>query len=161
MIFPFIRRKGNKTPTFKRKEVEKMSSQDIRISKQFCKFCTRVLKNAVNDIHRENAKLRQQEKSLNELTGDEIIRLSVCDKYFNDEHIFNVLDSEIVVMGNELAAAIKKLPQKKRDVILLSYFVGMSDKEIGNELGAIPQTICKRRTSSLRQLREYLKKEGY
>ncbi len=138
-----------------------MSSQDIRISKQFCKFCTRVLRNEARDIQRCNARLRQQEKSLNELTGDEIIKLSVCDNYFNDEHIFNVLDNEIVVMGNELAAAIKKLPQKKRDVILLSYFVGMNDTEIGKELGDMQQTIAKRRTSSLRQLREYLEKEGY
>ncbi len=138
-----------------------MSSQDIRISKQFCKFCTRVLRNEARDIQRSNARLRQQEKSLNELTGDEIIKLSVCDNYFNDEHIFNVLDNEIVVMGNELAAAIKKLPQKKRDVILLSYFVGMNDTEIGKELGDMQQTIAKRRTSSLRQLRDYLEKEGY
>lgn len=138
-----------------------MNSNDIRISKQFCKFCLRVLKNEAINIHRENAKQREREKSLNELTGDEIIKLSVCDEYFEDEHIFNVLDKEIVVMGNMLADAIRALPTKKRDVILLSYFVGMTDKEIGEHLGAIQQTIFKRRISSLKQLKELLEKEGF
>lgn len=46
-----------------------MSSEDIRISKQFCKFCIRTLKNEAVDFHRENAKLREREKSLNELAG--------------------------------------------------------------------------------------------
>ncbi len=138
-----------------------MNSKDMRISKQFCKFCVRVLKNAACDIQRENAKLRQQEKSLNELTGNEIIKLSACDKYFNDEHIFKVLDKEIVVMGNDLAEAIMKLPPYRRDVILLSYFVGLNDREIGEKLGAIQQTISKHRISSLRQLREIFEKEGY
>lgn len=77
-----------------------MTSQDIRISKQFCKFCLRVLKNEQISFYRKIAKQRKTEKSLNELTSDEIIRLSACDKYFNDEHIFNVLDKEIVVVGN-------------------------------------------------------------
>ena len=138
-----------------------MTSQDIRISKQFCKFCLRVLKNEATNIHRENAKQIEREKSLNELTNDEIIRLSACDKYFNDEHIFNVLDKEIVVVGNMLADAIRQLPQQKRDVILLSYFAGLTDKEIGDELGAIQQTIFKRRASSLKHLRDLLEKEGY
>ena len=86
---------------------------------------------------------------------------SQSDKYFEDEHIFNVLDKEIVVMGNVLAEAIRALPQQKRDVILLSYFVGMTDKEIGEHLGAIQQTIFKRRISSLKQLKELLEKEGF
>ena len=65
---------------------------------------------------------RKREKSLNELMNDEIIRLSVCDEYFAGEHIFNVLDKEIVVNDAVLADVISKLPQAKRDVILLSFF---------------------------------------
>ena len=113
------------------------------------------------NIYAEQARKAEKEKSLNELTGDEIIKLSVCDKYFNDEHIFKVLDKEIVVMGNALAAAIKQLPQNKRDVVLLSYFAGLTDKEIGEKTGTVQQTVSFRRISSLRQLREFLEKEGY
>ena len=81
-----------------------------------------------------------------------------CVYFFS---IAPVLDKEIVVVGNELAAAISKLPQYKRDVLLLSCFAGMTDKEIGKELGAIQQTISKRRLSSLLQLRKILDEEGF
>lgn len=133
-----------------------MTQNDIRISKQFCKFCVRVLKHEA-----EFARQRKREKSLDELTNDEIISLSAYDEYFADEHIFNVLDKEIVVNDAALADVISKLPQAKRDVILLSFFAGMTDKEIGRELGAIQQTISKRRLSSLLQLRKLLDEEGF
>lgn len=133
-----------------------MTQNDIRISKQFCKFCVRVLKHEA-----EFARQRKREKSLDELTNDEIISLSAYDEYFADEHIFKVLDKEIVVNDAVLADVISKLPQAKRDVILLSFFAGMTDKEIGRELGAIQQTISKRRLSSLLQLRKLLDEEGF
>ena len=133
-----------------------MTQNDIRISKQFCKFCVRVLKHEA-----EFARQRKREKSLDELTNDEIISPSAYDEYFADEHIFKVLDKEIVVNDAVLADVISKLPQAKRDVILLSFFAGMTDKEIGRELGAIQQTISKRRLSSLLQLRKLLDEEGF
>lgn len=138
-----------------------MTQNDIRISKQFCKFCVRVLKHEAVNIEAEFARQRKREKSLDELTNDEIISLSAYDEYFADEHIFKVLDKEIVVNDAVLADVISKLPQAKRDVILLSFFAGMTDKEIGRELGAIQKTISKRRLSSLLQIRKLLDEEGF
>ena len=46
------------------------------------------------------------------------------------EHIFDVHGKPVVVTGDLLAEAIAKLPEDKRDVILLSYFLGMTDREI-------------------------------
>ena len=136
------------------------SQNDKRISNQFGSFCTRALKNEARNIHSEYERRRAHEKSLQELSSDEITQLSAEDKYFADEHIFNVLDKEVVVIGNLLADALRQLPPAKRDVILLSYFVGMSDVEIGKKLSTIQQTIYKRRTSTLRELRKLLEKEG-
>ena len=99
-----------------------MTQNDIRISKKFCKFCVRVLKHEAVNIEAEFARQRKREKSLDELTNDEIISLSAYDEYFADEHIFKVLDKEIAVNDAALADVISKLPQAKRDVILLSFF---------------------------------------
>lgn len=139
-----------------------MSNQDNekRISNQFGGFCTRVLKNEARKIHNEYIKQRKQEVSFDELTPGQLIELSANDKYFCDEHIFNVLDKEIVVVGNILAEALKQLPDIKRDVILLSYFAGLSDTEIGKLLNTIQQTVSKRRISTLKLLRDYFAKEG-
>ena len=61
----------------------------------------------------------------------------------------------------ELADALAQLPEGKRDVILLSYFLGMTDREISEKLNIVHQTVSKRRRATLEELREYLVKEGF
>ena len=82
-------------------------------------------------------------------------------QYFMDEHIFEVQGLPVVATGNLLAEAIAQLPEDKRDVILLSYFLGMNDREISERLNVVRQTISKRRLTTLKELREYLMKEGF
>lgn len=136
------------------------NKNDKRISNQFGSFCSKVLKNEARSIHVEYAKQREHETSFANLSSKDLIQLSAEDKYFSDEHIFKVLDKEIVVVGNTLAEALTKLPPKKLDVILLSYFMNMTDAEIGAVMNVIQQTIFKRRTSTLKLLRDYFEKEG-
>ena len=49
----------------------------------------------------------------------------------------------------------------KRDVILLSYFLEMTDREISEKLNIVHQAVSKRRLVTLKELREYLMKEGF
>lgn len=132
-----------------------------RVQNQFGGFCTRVLKNEVARIHNEFAKQRDREKSLDELTLGELSQIATVDKPFNGEHVFEVLGRPVVVTGDLLAEAISRLPEDKRDVILLSYFLGMSDREISEHMNVVRQAISKRRAKSLKELREYLEKEGF
>lgn len=136
------------------------NEKDRRISNQFGCFCSRVLKNEAYNIYAEYERQKGREKFFGELTNNELLQLSSEDRYFSDEYIFNVLDKEIVVIGNFLAKALQQLPPHKRDVILLSYFAGMSDTEIGRQFNTIQQTISKRRKSTLKLLRDYFEKEG-
>lgn len=46
-------------------------------------------------------------------------------------------------------------------MILLSYFLGMTDREISDKLNIVHQTVSKRRLTTLKELREYLMKEGF
>ena len=96
-----------------------------------------------------------------ELSDKELSELAVYDNYFNSEHVFNVHGKEVVFNGDLLAEALEKLPADKRDVILLSYFLEMTDAEIGKELDTVRQNISKRRACILKLMREYLEKEGF
>ena len=136
-------------------------SYEQRIQNQFGSFCTKVLKNEAKYIQREYARRRDQEKSLEDLTASELEQTATEDKYFNDEHVFEVQGFPVVVTGNLLAEAIAQSPENKRDVILLSYFLGMSDREISERLHVVRQTISKRRLVTLKELRKYLMKEGF
>ena len=144
------------------KEGDKMNdSNDQRIQNQFGGFCTKVLKNEAKYIQRENARLRDRQKSINDLSASEEEQLAVTDKHFVDEHIFDVLGLPIVVTGDLLAGALARLSDDKRNAILLSYYLGMTDREISEQFNVVRQTITKRRNVALKELRKYLMKEGF
>ena len=136
-------------------------SYEQRIQNQFGAFCVKVLKNEARYIQRELASLQSQEKSLGELTASELEQTAVWDKHFMSEHVFEVLGLPVVVTGDLLADALAQLPEDKRDVILLSYFLEMTDREISEKLNIVHQTVSKRRLVTLKELREYLMKEGF
>ena len=104
--------------------------------------------NEARCVQRKYARRRDQEKPLGELTSSELEQTAAWDKYFMDEHVFEVQGLLVVVTGNLLAEAIVQLPEGKRDVILPSYFLGMSDREISERLNVVRQTISKRRLTT-------------
>ena len=109
-------------------------ANEQRIQNQFGGFCVRVLKNEANNIHREHARLRDREKSLNDLNATELEQMATTDKYFMGKHIFEMFGLPIVVTRDLLAEAIAYLPEDKRNVILLSYFLGLSDRKISKRM---------------------------
>lgn len=132
-----------------------------RIQNQFGGFCTKVLKREARCIQREYAKTRELEKSFGDLSELEICQLSACDDYFKDDHVFDVLGIPVVVTSDFLAQAISELSEDKRNIILLSYFLDMSDGEISRKMNVLRRTICKRRLKTLSEMHDYLTKEGY
>ena len=136
-------------------------SYEQRVQNQFGGFCTRVLKNEANRIHNEYARQRELEKSLDAVTPEELEQIAVMDQYFQDDHVFEVLGKQVVVTGDLLADAIAKLPDRKRDIILLTYFLGLTDREISKYLNIVHQTVSKNLIRILKELREILEKEGF
>ena len=137
------------------------SNYQQRIGRQFCSFCIKVLKNEARNIHKEYSRIKAHEKSLQNLTNKEIEQLSVEDEYLKNNHKFLVADEHVNISDDTLANALDKLPQDKRDIILLSYFLELSDSEIGRRKNTHRQTISYRRTTTLKELRNILEKEGF
>ena len=132
-----------------------------RVQNQFGGFCTKVLKNEARHIQREYARQREREMSIEDLTSVELEQTSHEDHYFNGEHIFEVDGFPVVVVGDTLAKAISQLPPINQEVILKSYFLGMTDREISEQIGVCRQSITKRRNGALKLLRRLLMEEGY
>ena len=141
--------------------MKKSRNYTERIQNQFGGFCVRVLKNEIRYIHREQSQAAVKEKSLDNLSEKELSELAVRDSYFHADHVFHVCGKDVVVIGDMLADALKQLSPEKRDIILLSYFLEMTDAEIGKELNTVRQNISKRRARILALMREYLEKEGF
>jgi len=132
-----------------------------RVQNQFGGFCTKVLKNEARHIQREYARQREQEKSIDDLTSVELEQTAHEDQYFNDEHCFTVDGLPVLVVGDTLTTAISQLSPINQEVILKSYFLGMTDREISEQIGVCRQSITKRRNGALKLLRRLLMEEGY
>ena len=86
-------------------------SEEKRIQNQFGGFCTRVLKNEANRIHNDYSRQREWEEPLDLMGPEELSQLAVEDRYFQDDHIFEVLGVPVVVTGDVLAEILAQLPE--------------------------------------------------
>lgn len=83
-------------------------------------------------------------------------QLSVCDDYFAEDRTFDVLGNIVQIASDELAEAIASLPAEKRNIILLSYFLEMTDMEIAELLNMVRSSVAYRRTATLKLLKELM-----
>ncbi len=132
------------------------SEQQSRIRKQFDSFCKALLKNEMIDYERERSYRLKHEISFSALTQEELGRLSIMDDYIAESEMFRVLDYDIEVKDELIGEALKYLPEKKRNVILLSFFLEMTDTEIAKHMNLVRSTIHHHRTSSLKALKKIM-----
>ena len=132
------------------------SEKQIRIRKQFDSFCKTILKNEMIDYERARSYRLKHEVSFSELTEGELEQLKTDDEYIAESEMFRVLDYDIEVKDELISEALKYLPEKKRNVILLSFFMDMSDTEIAKHMNLVRSTIHHHRVSSLQALKKIM-----
>ena len=132
------------------------SEKQIRIRKQFDSFCKTILKNEMIDYERARSYRLKHEVSFSELTEGELEQLKTDDEYIVGSEMFRVLDYDIEVKDELIGEALKYLPEKKRNVILLSFFMDMSDTEIAKHMNLVRSTIHHHRVSSLQALKKIM-----
>ena len=117
----------------------------------------RVVKGIVRNYHKELRRRREKEISFCELPEIIVEKLTVWDEYESDYTAFDVCNIEIRVLDDELADALKTLSEKNRNIILMYFFLGMSDTEIGEKLKIDRSTSFRIRKTSLDEIRKKLK----
>ena len=130
-----------------------MDSQQ-HIAYQFDSYCKKILKYHARDY---TAKQRRVEQERNHCEfSEELAELEVVDRYFEDTYHFCVLDYDISITGEALAEALKALPADRRDIILLSFYLDMPDREIAERMNLVRRTVAYRRDAALQKLRKIL-----
>ncbi|AVP66433.1 RNA polymerase subunit sigma-24 [Clostridium botulinum] len=117
-------------------------------------YCKRVLKHEAIDIQRHNQYLNTVQVSLSELTPEKENELCTFDEYSMDYQNFKVLEYAIAVRDELLAEALQELPEKRRDIVLLSYFLDHTDVEIADLLKIVRRTVNDQHNKALKELRE-------
>ena len=97
-----------------------------------------------------------REVTFSDLSESELAQLFTTDEYESDYFRFQVSGFDVLVKNELLAEALNALPERKRDIILLSYFLDMSDAEIGELLNVVRTTVFRHRKSALAKIKQYL-----
>lgn len=113
-----------------------MNSEQYRehIERTFNAFCKIVLYHAALGIYKKIRRKQQFEVSLDYLREFDFEPIATTDEYFVKYDMpttFTVRGETVIVESEQLAAALLRLPEKRREVLFLRYYLGYSDTEIG------------------------------
>lgn len=137
--------------------MEQSSSEKKQtIRHQFDSFCKMVLHGEKVNYEKEMDYRSRHEVSFSELTEEELSRLNSTDEYIEESEKFRVLDYDIEVKDELIGEALKYLPEKKRNVILMSFFLDMTDAEIAKHMNLVRSTIYHHRVTSLEALKKIM-----
>ena len=101
-------------------------------------FCKVVLHNAAMSTYRDFRRKQKWEVSLEYLMSETSFEEFTTDTYleqYDRPTIFVAKGQKIVVASKRLADALLKLNEQRRNVLLLYFFFGYSDAQIGKEYG--------------------------
>ncbi len=131
-----------------------MNCNKEKIEHEFDYFCKRVLKNEARDYYRKINRLNEVSISL--LSHAELEGLSVLPKVDIYCEKFEVDGIVVTVTDYDLVQCLKQLPDKQRNIILLYYFLEMTDDEIARKLETVRQTVQYRRHASLKLMKRII-----
>jgi len=145
---PFITRKG----------VRKMkpSSFQTTIENQFDYICKRAIEDERKNYFKHLSRISKHEVSFSNTDDYLVSQFSTIDNYSSDLQFFRLNDFNIGVESNLLSEALRNLKDKKRSIILLYYFMDMSDTEIAELLRLNRSTVYRHRTSGLAFIKKFM-----
>ena len=125
-------------------------------------FCKTVLYHEALSAYRDLHRKQWHEISLEYIITETSFEPSAMDEYFQAAYKpteFQVRGQTVVIDNERLAVALSKLPERRREIVLLYYFCGYIDKAIGNLYGYCRSTTNYQRQAALKQLRKELEYE--
>ena len=138
-----------------------MNTEQYRehIERTFNAFCKIVLYHAALGIYKKIRKKQQFEVSLDYLREFDFEPVTTTDEYFVKYDMpttFTVCGKSVIVESEQLAAALLRLPEKRREVLFLRYYLGYSDTEICQICSISRSAVFRRRRVALRLLQKQM-----
>lgn len=133
-----------------------ISNYEKTIEHQFDSFCKTVMRNFARDIYDENKRRNERLISLEALTMAELSQLSIFDDYDSNYIIMASYNYDIRIEDVLIAQAIGKLTKRKQDIILLSFFLSMTNADIATLMELAESTVHYHKTNALKELKELM-----
>ena len=104
------------------------------IERTFNAFCKIVLYHSALGVYKKIRRKQQFEVSLDHLRDFDFEPVATTDEYFVKYDVpttFTIRGKTVIVENEQLAAALLRLPEKRREVLFLRYYLGYNDEKIG------------------------------
>ena len=140
-----------------------MLSREYRehVERQFHAFCKTVLRNEACNYYREKKRKTQHEISLDYLQENTSFEIGSIDEYFvlqDKPTTFSVNGQTVIVDSKQLANALLRLSVRRREIILMYFYLQLRDKQIASLLGKPRTTVNYQKNAALKQLRTDMEK---
>ena len=132
----------------------KPSSFENAIRLQFDCLARKVIGRTVKNYDRELGRRARRETPFCELSEMELNHMGIMDEYSVEFTSFDVFGSEVRIYDEQLCEAIKELNERRRNILLMSYFLEMTDAEIAEVVGMERFSVCRNRLHTLKLIRD-------
>lgn len=129
--------------------MELSSAQKIRNQHQFEAFCKKVLNGERCDYFRELRRRSDKEVCFSDLPEALLNSIGAEDEYSVEWYDFEVYGHRMRIHSDRLADALTEIGSEAYSILLLSYCLDLSDREIANLLGRSRSNIQRRRSQLL------------
>lgn len=136
-------------------------SFEAHLQHTFDSYCRVVVRNEARNIKKSQKRIQGLQTSLEHISNDEKEALYYYDSNLTNSEVFLINGLKIVVQDVDLAGIIKLLPDDLEEIILLYYFVGLNDREIGERYGLSAGSLWSLRQRAVRLLQRYLEEWDY
>lgn len=133
-------------------------SPDVRVQYQFEAFCKRVIHGERCDYLRELLRRSEWESSFSDMPEAVLDRLYTVDDDPAEQYIFYVHGYPISIRNDRLAEVLLTFGAEGYSVLLLSYSLQLSDREIGELLGQSRSKVQRDRQKLFAELKKEMKK---
>ncbi|CAK7035972.1 sigma-70 family RNA polymerase sigma factor [Tissierella sp.] len=125
------------------------------VRRKFCKYCIKVMEGEALYYLRQLEKQQEHDVCFSDLTPEQKNQLSAYDDLLEINY-FQVMDKDVPVRDEDISDALKKLPEQKRMIILMAFFLDMTEQEIADYYHLVQGTVHYHKTDSLRMLKDIL-----
>ena len=134
----------------------KPSSFQTTTENQFDYICKQAMESERKDYFKYLSRLAKREVSFSDI-GDYLVnQFATTDNYSADFQIFTLNGLSVGVENDLLSEVLRQLPDKKREILLLFYFMDMSDSEIAELLKLNRSTVYRHRISGLALMKKFM-----
>lgn len=127
----------------------------------FDSYAKRLIRNESRNAKKELARQAEREISLSSLPDSGLLSAAHEDRYLLEKVDVHIQVGEVKIFDWQLGQALMSLAPKWRDVIVMYYFLDMTDDRIGGVLHLTTGAIRHRRQAAIEHLKTVLEDIGY